>query len=93
VTPLILNIVFGLIPTLTLGWSMAADERKPAADRVVSTSSDRRQQSTMFLLVYGLWALTLAMWNWMRGYQPAWIAVWAVAGVVGLVWYGARKRR
>jgi len=91
-TALILNIVFGLIPTLTLAWSMAADERKPAADRVVSSSADRRQQSTMFLLVYGLWALTLAMWDWMRGYPPAWIAVWGLAGVVGLVWYGARKR-
>jgi len=92
VTPLILNIVFGLIPTLTLAWSMAADERKPAADRVVGSSTDRRQQATMFLLVYGLWSLTLAMWNWMRGYPPAWIAVWGLAGVVGLLWYGARKR-
>ena len=89
---LILNVMFGLVPTLTLAWSMAADERKPAADRVVVSSIDRRQQSTMFLLVYGLWALTLAMWNWFRSYPPAWVAVWGVAGVVGLVWYAARKR-
>lgn len=81
----ILNVVFGLFPTIALGWSMAADELKAAPDRVVSSVEDARQQRVIFLLVYGLWALTLSMWNWMRSGPPGWIALWIVAGVSALL--------
>jgi hypothetical protein len=68
----ILNILFGLLPLLILGGSLAAG------------IDDDRRHRTMFLLVFGLWSLTLAMWNWMRSWPRAWVAVWAVAGVVSL---------
>lgn len=68
----ILNIVFGLIPTLILGASIAAGV------------DDDRSHRRMFLLVYGLWSITLAMWNWMRSAPVAWIILWMVAGAVAL---------
>jgi hypothetical protein len=86
-----LNIAFGLIPTFALAWSIAADERKPLEERVVAGSEDRKAQLRIFELVYGLWALTLSMWNWMRGESGVWIALWAVFGVVALL-LAARKR-
>jgi hypothetical protein len=67
-----LNILLGLVPTAALAASIAAG------------IDDDRHHRRMFLLVYGLWALTLAMWNWMRSYHVAWIVVWAVFGVVAL---------
>ena len=70
---LVLNIAFGLIPTFILGASIAAGV------------DDDRHHRKMFLLVYGLWAITLSMWNWMRSYPVAWIAVWAVFGVIALI--------
>lgn len=90
---ILLNILFGLFPACALGWSMAADERKPVDDRVVVSDFDRTKQSTMFLLVSGLWFLTLAMWNWMKSYPLYWIAIWAVAGVVTLGVTYMRSRR
>jgi hypothetical protein len=69
----ILNVVFGLIPTLILGASIAAGV------------DDDRSHRRMFLFVYGLWSITLAMWNWMRSAPVAWIALWIVAGVIALV--------
>ena len=80
-----LNIIFGLFPTFALAWSIAADERKPAEERVVASDSDRRRRRVMFLLVYGLWALTLAMWNWMRSAPPAWMALWSALGIAALI--------
>jgi hypothetical protein len=68
----ILNIVFGLIPTLILGASIAA-----------GVDDDRHHRKT-FVLVYGLWSITLALWNWMRSAPLAWIAIWLVAGVLAL---------
>jgi uncharacterized protein (DUF983 family) len=65
----ILNIVFGLIPTIILGGSIAAGV------------DDDRHHRRMFLLVYGLWSITLALWNWMRSAPPAWIVLWIVAGL------------
>ncbi len=65
----VLNIVFGLIPTMILGGSIAAGV------------DDDRHHRRMFLLVYGLWSITLAMWNWMRSAPPAWIGLWLLAGV------------
>ena len=68
----ILNVVFGLIPTLILGASIAAGV------------DDDRSHRRMFLFVYGLWSITLAMWNWMRSAPLAWIALWLAAGVIAL---------
>ena len=90
---IVFNLLLGLFPACALGWSMAADERKPAADRVVSSEADRTKQSTMFLLVSGLWFLTLAMWNWMKSYPLYWVAIWSVAGVLALSLTYARSRR
>ena len=68
----ILNIIFGFIPTLILGASIAAGV------------DDDRSHRRMFLFVYGLWSITLAMWNWMRSAPVAWIALWIAAGVIAL---------
>ena len=90
---LALNIFLGCFPTFALAWSMAADERKPAPERVAVSDADRSRQRTMFLLVYGLWALTLAMWNWMRSAPVAWIVLWAFAGLVALgISYRSRRK-
>jgi hypothetical protein len=77
--PTILNLALGLLPLLILGGSIAAG------------IDDDRKHRTMFLLVYGLWALTLAMWNWMRSWPAAWIWVWGVVGVIALVIALARR--
>ncbi|HET7436003.1 MAG TPA: hypothetical protein VFN10_14940 [Thermoanaerobaculia bacterium] len=69
---LALNILLGIIPTLILGASIAAGVE------------DDRHHRKMFLLVYGLWAITLAMWNWMRSTHPAWIVLWSAFGVIAL---------
>jgi hypothetical protein len=68
----ILNIVFGLVPTMILAGSIAAG------------IEDDRNHRRIFVLVYGLWSITLAMWNWMRSAPAAWIVVWSVAGIVSL---------
>lgn len=67
-----LNILLGLVPALILGASIAAGVDDDARHRRV------------FLLVYGLWALTLALWNWLESSHVAWIIVWALFGVVAL---------
>ena len=66
------NLILGVIPFLILGASWAA-----------GTEDDRRHRRT-FLFVYGLWSITLAMWDWMRSAPVAWIAVWLVAGAGSL---------
>lgn len=71
---LLLNLTLGLLPALILGASFAAGVEDDAHHR------------RMFLLVYGLWAITLAMWNWMRSAPVGWIVVWLVAGVASLAW-------
>ena len=76
---ILFNVVLGLAPVVVFGGSLAAGVEDDAHHR------------RMFLLVYGLWALSLAMWNWMRGYHVAWIAVWATAGVLALI--AMRMRR
>ena len=77
----LVNIILGLLPTLILGASIAA-----------GVDDDRRHR-TMFALVYGLWAITLAMWNWMRSAPLAWIIVWLVVGVATLIgWRAVRAR-
>ena len=79
---LLFNIVLGVLPALILGASWAAG------------IADDRQHRLMFLLVFGLWALTLSMWNWMRSAHVAWIAGWAVVGVAVLSarWVARRRR-
>ena len=69
---ILLNILLGLVPTLILGASIAAGVDDDAHHRRV------------FLLVYGLWAITLAGWNWLESSHVAWIILWAAFGVVAL---------
>ena len=68
----LLNLLLGFIPTLILGASIAAGVDDDAGHRRV------------FLLIYGLWAFTLAGWNWLESAHVAWIIVWAAFGVVAL---------
>jgi hypothetical protein len=68
----ILNIIFGFIPTLILGASISAGV------------DDDRHHRRMFVLVYGLWSITLAMWNWMRSAPAVWIVLWSIAGLIAL---------
>lgn len=80
-TATLLNLLLGFLPVLIFGGSLAAG------------IEDDRRHRTMFLLVYGLWALTLAMWNWMKSAHAAWIVLWAVVGIVSLaMWFAMRKR-
>ena len=74
------NVILGIVPTLVLAASIAAGATDDAAHR------------RMFLMIYGLWAVTLAMWNWMRSYPVAWVVVWAAAGVVALAVTTLRRR-
>jgi hypothetical protein len=66
------NLILGIVPTLALAGSIAAG------------IDDDRHHRRMFLLVYGLWAITLALWNWMRSAPPLWIVLWTVAGLAAL---------
>ncbi len=72
-TALLLNLALGVLPAIILGGSIAAGVE------------DDRRHWTMFLLVYGLWSLTLAMWNWMRSAPVYWVVVWAIVGVTSLI--------
>jgi hypothetical protein len=74
VNQLVFNLVLGLLPTFVLAGSIAAG------------IDDDRAHRRMFVFVYGLWSITLAMWNWMRSAHIAWIVLWAVAGVASLAW-------
>ena len=78
--PLLLNLLFGLVPTLILGASIAAGVDDDAHHRRV------------FLLVYALWAFTLAGWNWLESAHVAWIVLWALFGGVALVLWLIRRR-
>lgn len=67
------NLALGILPLLILGASWAA-----------GAEDDRHHRKT-FLFVYGLWSVTLAMWNWMRSAPAGWIVLWAVTGVAALI--------
>lgn len=71
---ILFNIFLGLLPTFVLAGSIAAG------------IDDDRAHRRMFVFVYGLWAVTLSMWNWMRSAHVAWIALWAIAGIGALTW-------
>lgn len=75
------NLLLGLVPTVILGASFAAG------------IDDDAHHRRMFLLIYGLWALTLAMWNWMRSAHVAWVVAWVVMGVATLVAVAVQRRR
>ncbi len=75
------NLILGILPTLVLAGSIAAG------------IDDDRHHRRIFLLVYGLWAVTLAMWNWMRSAPVAWTIVWLMAGVVTLGITFLRRRK
>jgi hypothetical protein len=70
---ILLNILGGLLPTFALAGSIAAG------------IDDDRHHRRVFLLVYGLWLLTLAMWNWMRSTHVGWIVLWGTLGVIVLL--------
>ncbi len=78
---LLINIALGVLPALILGASFAAG------------IEDDRRHRRMFLFVYGLWAITLAMWNWMRSAPNAWIVLWLVGGLGALAWSRALRVR
>jgi len=78
-TAILFNLLLGIVPTLVLGASIAAGV------------DDDRAHRRMFFFVYALWAISLAMWNWMRGYHVAWVAVWATAGVIALIALRVRR--
>ena len=69
-----INLILGVLPAVILGASFAAGVE------------DDRHHRRMFLLVYGLWAIPLAMWNWMRSAPLGWIVLWLAAGVATLAW-------
>lgn len=77
---IVLNLVLGIIPTLILGASIAAGIE----------DDDRHRR--VFLLVYGLWAFTLAGWNWLESSHIAWIALWLAFGVIAFAILGVRSR-
>ena len=76
-----LNLLLGFVPTLILGASISAGIEDDAGHRRV------------FLLIYGLWAFTLAGWNWLESAHVAWIVLWAVFGTVALALWFVRARR
>lgn len=78
---LVLNILLGFVPALILGASIAA-----------GVEDDDRHRK-VFLLVYGLWALTLAGWNWLESSHVGWVVMWGSAGIVSLGMWMLRQRR
>lgn len=78
---ILLNLFLGFVPALILGASIAAGIEDDAGHRRV------------FLLIYGLWAFTLAGWNWLESAHVAWIVLWALFGAVSLALWFMRARR
>jgi hypothetical protein len=75
----LLNLVLGFVPTLILGASISAGVEDDARHRRV------------FVLVYALWAFTLAGWNWLESSHPAWVVLWAAFGLAALAWLAFRR--
>ena len=70
----LLNLAFGLVPILIYAGSIAAG------------IEDDRRHRRVFLLVYGLWALTLAIGNWLQMGTTVWMFVWVAFGAAALMW-------
>ena len=79
-TTLLINTALGFVPTLILGASIAAGVDDDARHRRV------------FLLIYGLWAFTLAGWNWLESSHLGWVVLWTAFGVVALLLWFLRRR-
>lgn len=77
---LLLNLVLGFVPTLILGASIAAGIEDDARHRRV------------FILVYGLWAFTLAGWNWLESAHVAWVVLWLLFGVAAFALLALKRR-
>lgn len=77
---ILLNLLLGFLPTLILGASIAAGVDDDAHHRRV------------FLLVYGLWAFTLAGWNWLESAHVAWVVLWGAFGLGALALWMAKRR-
>ena len=78
---ILLNLVLGIIPAVILAASISAGVEDDAGHRRV------------YVLVYGLWAFTLAGWNWLESAHVAWIVLWLVFGVIALaIWMRRRPR-
>ena len=77
----LLNAALGIVPTLILGASIAAG------------IEDDAQHRRVFVLVYALWAFTLAGWNWLESAHVAWVVVWLAFGVIASVWLAASRGR
>lgn len=90
---LLVNVVLGLFPTLALAWVIAADARANPEERVVADERDSHAQRRIFLLIYALWAPTLAMWNWMRSVTSLVVAFWLVAACVSAALYFLERRK
>ena len=70
-----LNIILGMVPTLILAASVAAG------------IDDDARHRRIFLLIYGLWAFTLAGWNWLESSHPAWVVLWLLFGLIAILWW------
>ena len=68
------NLLLGFFPILIYGASIAA-----------GVEDDRRHRR-VFLLVYALWALTLAIGNWLQFGNSLWVILWVGLGAAGLLW-------
>ena len=79
---LAINIILGLLPAFVLGASISTN-----------ADEDEGRRRNLFFLVYGLWALTLAGWNWMRGNYIAWVIIWGTGGVIALASCVFTRRR
>ena len=77
---ILLNLLLGFVPTLILGASIAAGVEDDAGHRRV------------FLLIYGLWAFTLAGWNWLESSHVGWVVLWAAFCVLALILWLIRRR-
>lgn len=77
----LLNLALGIVPTLILGASIAAGIEDDARHRRV------------FVLIYALWAFTLAGWNWLESSHVGWVVLWCVFAIIAIVWLGASRSR
>jgi hypothetical protein len=70
---ILLNLALGVVPLLIYGASLAAG------------IEDDTKHRRVFLLVYGLWAFTLAGWNWIEGSHFAFSLFWLLSGLTLMV--------